>query len=73
MHPQYPDGVGAWKWQYNGQPVPRATEFKYLGVILHEAQGVSVASDSLAKAARRATWAMISRFRVSVAKSKIFS
>ena len=45
-------------------PVMRAKEFKYLGVIFHETEGVSVAVSSLATAARRATWAMISRFRL---------
>ena len=64
-HPEFPDGGRAWLWQYNGQPVTRAKEFKYLvGVIVHETEGVSVAVNSLATAARRATWAMISRFRV---------
>jgi hypothetical protein len=45
-HPKTRTG-GAWYWQYSGQPVPRTTVFKYLGVILHETPGVSVAIDSL--------------------------
>jgi hypothetical protein len=63
-HPASPVNTDAWQWVYNGQEVTRVTEFKYLGVVLHETQGVSVAMASLATAARRATWAMISRFRV---------
>jgi hypothetical protein len=54
----------AWRWQYDGQPIVRASEFKYLGIIFHETERVSVAITSLATAARRETWAMISRFRV---------
>ena len=63
-HPQFPAAGEAWQWQIDGQPVARAREFRYLGVILHETEGVSAAISSLATAATRATWAMISRFRV---------
>jgi hypothetical protein len=44
--------------------VPELLIWDMAGVILPETQGVSVAIDSLAKVARRAAWAMISRFRV---------
>lgn len=54
----------AWTWHYHGSPIQRVSEFKYLGVVMHETKGVSVAIASLAAAARRAAWAMISRFRV---------
>ena len=63
-HPQFPAAGEAWQWQIDGQPVARAREFRYLGVILHETEGVSAAISSLATATTRATWAMISRFRV---------
>ena len=63
-HPQFPAAGEAWQWQIDGQPVARSSEFRYLGVILHETEGVSAAISSLATAATRATWAMISRFRV---------
>ena len=53
-----------WSWNYHGSPIQRVSEFKYLGVVLHETKGVSVAIASLATAARRAAWAMTSRFRV---------
>ena len=53
-----------WHWHYNGSPLQRVPEFKYLGVVMHETTGVSAAIAPLATAARRAAWAMISRFRV---------
>jgi Reverse transcriptase (RNA-dependent DNA polymerase) len=54
-----------WQWQYGGSPLKVSEEFRYLGIIFHETRGVSAAIDSLATAARRAMWAMISRFRVA--------
>lgn len=54
-----------WQWQYGGSSLQVSEEFRYLGIIFHETKGVSAAIDSLATAARRAMWAMISRFRVA--------
>jgi hypothetical protein len=54
-----------WQWQYNGQAVQISAEFRYLGIILHETQGVLGAIESLTTAARRAMWAMLGRFRVA--------
>ena len=54
-----------WQWQYQGQPVPVSSEFKYLGIVFHETEGVSVAEGVLCGAARRAMWAMIGKFRVA--------
>jgi hypothetical protein len=71
-HSKSLDGGEAWRWQYDGQPIIRASEFKYLGVVFHETEGVSVAITSLATAARRATWAMISRFRVCKVREYIY-
>jgi hypothetical protein len=54
-----------WQWQYMGQPVPVSQEFRYLGIIFHETEGVFVAENALCTAARRAMWAMLGRFRVA--------
>ena len=32
-YPQFPAAGEAWQWQIDGQPVARAREFRYLGVI----------------------------------------
>ena len=64
-HSQRPvAGAGVWSWQYNGQPLQVSAEFRYLGIILHDTRGVMAAVPSLVTAAKRATYAMISRFRV---------
>jgi len=54
-----------WQWHYNGTPIPRKSEFRYLGVIFHESKGISCAIKPLAAAARRAMWAMLSRFKLA--------
>ena len=61
-HPEFPDGGREWQYKY-GQPITRAKTITYLGVILHETEGFSIAVTSLATAARHATWAMTSRFQ----------
>jgi hypothetical protein len=53
-----------WHWQYNGAPVQVSPEFRYLGIIFHETEGVQGAIQSLVTSARRAMWGMMSRFRV---------
>ena len=64
-HPSIPSGADeTWRWVYQDKEISRAPEFKYLGVVFHETKGVTVAVTSLTAAARRATWAMISRFRI---------
>jgi hypothetical protein len=54
-----------WQWHYNGTPIPRKSEFRYLGVVFHETDGISCAIQPLATAARRALWAMLSRFKLA--------
>jgi hypothetical protein len=51
--------------QYNGAPVQISSEFRYLGIIFHETQGVIAAIDSLTTVVRRAIWGLVSRFRVA--------
>ena len=67
-HPRSPMQQTCWSWHYHGFPIQRVSEFKYLGVVMHETRGLSVAIASLAAAARRAAWSMISRFRVGKIK-----
>jgi hypothetical protein len=43
------------------QPIPQVSEFKYLGVVMHETRGVSACVADLSAAGRRAMWAMLSR------------
>lgn len=43
------------------QLVPVSKQFKYLGVLFHETQGVKVATDALGSAGRRAMWAMLTQ------------
>jgi len=59
---QVPD---QWQWHYDGSEIQRSQEFRYLGIVFHETDGVSGAISSLASAAQRAMWAMISRFKLS--------
>jgi len=55
-----------WQWQYDGRPVIVSTEFRYLGIIFHETDGVvRVAISTLATAARRAMWAMLGKIRAA--------
>lgn len=54
-----------WQWTYKGERVQQSAEFRYLGIIFHETRGVSAAISSLATAARRAMWAMLSRFKMA--------
>jgi hypothetical protein len=54
-----------WQWHFNGSVIQRSTEFRYLGIVFHETDGVQGAISSLASAAQRAMWAMISRFKVA--------
>ena len=54
-----------WQWHYKGAAVPVSQEFKYLGIIFHETEGVSVAEAALTRAAQQAMWAMLGRFRVA--------
>jgi hypothetical protein len=54
-----------WHWQYNGAPVQGSPEFRYLGIIFHETEGVQGAIQSLVTSARQAMWGMMSRFRVA--------
>ena len=56
-----PTGSGT----HNGTPIPRKSEFRYLGVVFHETYGISCAIQPLATAARRALWAMLSRFKLA--------
>ena len=42
-------------------PVPRSSEFRYLGCVFHETKGVAACVSSLAAAGSRAMWAMRSR------------
>ena len=53
--PSLPD----WQWVYNGTAIQVSTEFKYLGIVFHETQGVMAAVDTLAAAARRANIARV--------------
>ena len=58
--------TGSRQWILRGrngerQQVPVCSEFKYLGVVLHETRGVSVCCDTLTVAGRRAMWAMLTK------------
>ena len=48
-------------WSYANAPVPRSDSFKYLGIILHSTNGLSVASDHLRTAGLHAIWGMHGR------------
>lgn len=48
-------------WAYDGQPVPHASEFKYLGIVFHETKGVSACVEALQSAGLRAMWGMLGR------------
>jgi hypothetical protein len=39
-------------------PVPRSSDFRYLGCVFHETKGVAACMSSLAVAGSRAMWAM---------------
>lgn len=54
-----------WQWQYNGAPIQVSREFRYLGIIFHETEGVKGAIQALTVSARRAMWGMMGRFRVA--------
>jgi len=60
---QFTTPAGGWK--YNGHPITVSEEFRYLGIIFHGTKGISCAVKSLAAAARRAMWAMFSRFKMA--------
>jgi len=54
-----------WQWQYHGASIKVSSEFRYLGIIFHETEGVKGAIQSLTTSARRAMWGMMARFRVA--------
>jgi hypothetical protein len=65
-------------WVYAGETVQRSSEFRYLGIILHETRGLKCAIESLATAARKAMWALFPRFKLAgitdiAVKLKMFS
>ena len=48
-------------WTFQGHPLQVSSQFRYLGVILHEFEGMRAAMEPLATASRKAMWAMIAR------------
>jgi exonuclease III len=58
--PQRKDGVTP-SIDYNGTTLPNSTEFRYLGVHVHNKQWLALAGDKLAEKASKAMWALCSK------------
>ena len=54
-----------WYDQAGGVAVPRASEFKYLGLVLHETEGLSAAVAALQASGNRALWGMRARCKAA--------
>jgi hypothetical protein len=50
---------------YRGQALARRDSFCYLGVLLHETKGFSLAADTLAVSGRKALYAMLAKLRLN--------
>jgi hypothetical protein len=55
--------VPAQGWTYAGQQLPVCTEFKYLGVVLHQSRGMFACVPALRTAGLRAMWGMLAKCR----------